>query len=353
VMPYIELAILRFINTILRMYIAIKPTIRKVEDLFHIKTGDGIKIALRAGEIAAYALAGAVGLVLVAFGLLALPFAALGGAIYGVIYAVTHAKEIFGTVKGAVSKAFHGAVDAVWSAIKAIPGLVGDAITAAIAFFINIPDALGSAVAAAVNLFDAGINALPDVIDAVVSTISDAIAAVPGAFNDVVSAIGSAFAQIPTLLADGVDFVTGLPAKFAEAGDQIINGLVEAIKSGAAKVITAVENLGKDTVKAAKKIFHISSPSREFYEIGTMNTEGLALGHEDGADRVKGSIDAIGDLPESSPIRRGGGAKNVIHAVFHITGGNAKENAQEIKRVLEDLFETHAIEVSGGTEATA
>jgi hypothetical protein len=350
VMPYIELAVLRFINVLLRMYVAARPTIRAVEKLFNITPGDGISIALQVGTVAAYALVAAIGVVIAAFALLALPFAVIGVAVYAVVKAVKKIPDAIAAVPGY----FHRAVSAIGDAFMAIPGLVSDAITAAIGFIKALPEAVADVIVAMVNIFDDGINALPDAVDAVVSTIADALNAIPGIVSDIVSDIGDAFAQIPTLLAEGVDFITGLPAKFGKVADDLIDGLVNGIKAGASKVIGAVENLGKDTVNAALKVFKIKSPSRAFFEMGTMNAEGLAQGHEDGAPRVRSSIDNMSQLPDSSPLRKGGkGGGGPVQFIFQIHGGDAKEIAREIRREVEDLLEDVNIELGTGSEATA
>jgi hypothetical protein len=351
-MPYVELAVLRFINTILRMYIAIKPTIRKVEELFHITPGQGIQTALTVGTVAAYAFAGAIGLVIAAFALVALPFIILGVAIYGVVKAIKKIPDAINAVPGL----FHRAVHAIGAAFAAVPGLIGDAISAGIDFIKGLPGAVADIIVDVVNIFDAGIKALPDAVDAVVSAVSDAIDALPGVFSDIVSSISDVFSQIPTLLADGVDFVTGLPDKFSKVADDLIDGLVNGIKSGSAKVVTAVQNLGKDAVGAAKKVFHIGSPSKIFHGIGQWNAEGLAEGHEDAAPRVKSSIDTMTELPKTSPLRAGSRGRfggGPVQFIFNITGGNAKEIASEVRREVENLLEDIAIELGAGAEATA
>jgi hypothetical protein len=346
-MPYIELAVLRFINTLLRLYIMAKPAVERVEKLFNIKPGDGIEVALKVGEFAAIMFAVALGGVIVAIGAVV----AVGYLIVVVFEAISDAIGAAVDWVKAIPKHFHQAVNGAKGAISSIPDMVSGAIDAAIAFVKNLPEAFADAIVAAVNVVDENVKAIPDEIDAVVSTVSGIVAAIPGYFEDAATGIGNAFSQIPDLLGDAISFVEGLPGKFAAIADDIIDGLVNGIKAGAGRVVDAVTNLGNDAIAAMRKAVGSHSPSTEFYDIGTDDGEGLALGHEDSAPRIKSSLDGMMELPSSSPMRAKAGGGAQIKMYFNISGPNAKENAKEVRREIEDLFEEAVIEVGGGLEA--
>lgn len=277
--PYVELFVLRFVNTLLRMYLTMKPTMDKISKALGIKPGNGIETALKAAGMAGTAFAVAVAVVIV-----------IAEALIDVFVGMVNTASMIGSAFSSVGSAVSNLASAGWADIK-------------------------------------------------------------GAINSV----GGAFDKIPTLFSAGIDYIEGLPAKFVAIGGALIDGLVNGILAGAQRAVAAITSVGSNVTAAAKASFGQHSPSRIFHEIGVQNTEGLALGHEAGAPRIKSSIENMSELPASSPMRGASGGKsgNVFHIEIHANGADGKKLAKTIRQELEDFFEDKAIELGTAPEATA
>lgn len=95
------------------------------------------------------------------------------------------------------------------------------------------------------------------------------------------------------------EFVQGMKDKFhekiedmKEAGKNLINGLIEGIKS--IPVVGTIVEVGENVVKGIKGVFKEHSPSRVFREIGQFATEGLALGFLDYEKEAVQSAEGVG-----------------------------------------------------------
>lgn len=90
--------------------------------------------------------------------------------------------------------------------------------------------------------------------------------------------------------------VSGFGSLLWNAGRDLINGLVDGIKSLASAPVDAVKNVGSNIVNGFKGLLGISSPSKVFRELGGYIGEGLALGIQDGK---KKATDALKDMSTS------------------------------------------------------
>lgn len=76
-----------------------------------------------------------------------------------------------------------------------------------------------------------------------------------------------------------------LPAKFTEFGINIVQGLINGIKSMGSAAWDAIKNLGGGIVGLFAKKIDSHSPSRVFVEFGDNITQGLAIGINQGQER--------------------------------------------------------------------
>lgn len=74
----------------------------------------------------------------------------------------------------------------------------------------------------------------------------------------------------------------------------IISGLINGIRNGIPKVVTAVFDLAKEILSSICEVLGIHSPSVEFQKIGEYTMEGFALGIANGASKVWEAIKGIG-----------------------------------------------------------
>ena len=88
-------------------------------------------------------------------------------------------------------------------------------------------------------------------------------------------------------------FMASLPARFAAFGSQIIQGLVNGIRSGTGAVVGAISNMASSAMAKAKSMFGIHSPSRVFRSYGDFITRGLDIGIDKGA---ASPVATVGDM---------------------------------------------------------
>lgn len=99
------------------------------------------------------------------------------------------------------------------------------------------------------------------------------------AFNTVINTIKNAAANFGSLLAN--------------AGKDLIQGLINGITGTAGKVFDAVKNIGEQAVNKLKGVLKIFSPSKVFAELGGNISLGLAQGITDNA---QSAVNATGDM---------------------------------------------------------
>lgn len=89
-------------------------------------------------------------------------------------------------------------------------------------------------------------------------------------------------------LADGFRTNTGpLLTAVGDLGTAIIDGLFNALKAGAGKVIDFVKGIGEQALAKFEKVLGIASPSKRFREAGQYITDGLVAGLMDGLGKVE------------------------------------------------------------------
>lgn len=86
---------------------------------------------------------------------------------------------------------------------------------------------------------------------------------------------------------DGLNYVLDLPARFYQAGVQMMDGLVNGITGRLAAVRDAIASAADESIGWFKEKLGIHSPSRVFMELGGYVSEGAALGIEGGAGRAR------------------------------------------------------------------
>lgn len=136
--PYIQLFIVKFINTLLKIGVFLKPAIDKVSELFGMEPSDTMETVMAAAEVAAIALAAAIGIVVVVIGAIVLAALSVGTAM---LNAWNLAKAAWDGIKSAIDTAKDkiaaidlaqigkDLVDGFINGIKAGAKAVGEAVT--------------------------------------------------------------------------------------------------------------------------------------------------------------------------------------------------------------------------------
>jgi TP901 family phage tail tape measure protein len=168
-------------------------------------------------------------------------------------------------------------------------------------------------------------------------------------------------------------FGIDMPAKFSEFGANILAGLVNGITSGLGAVKAAITGAADSTVGWFKEKLGIHSPSRVFGELGGFITQGAALGMEGEQGRISkaaaglaalavtsfgapgaalagatpfgapgASIDTRPALAARQAAGNSAGGASAAGAggdqyIFHITGNDPKEIANQVKTAIEKI----------------
>lgn len=175
-------------------------------------------------------------------------------------------------------------------------------------------------------------------------------------------------------------FGVDMPSKFSEFGANLIAGLVNGITGGLGAVQAAITNVASSTVGWFKEKLGIHSPSRVFGELGGFITQGAALGMEGEQGRIAKAAVGLATLAATSFAAPGvqaagmaaggpgasvdtrpalqarqasgnaaGGASPAGGSdqyVFHITGADPKEIANQVRQVIEQIERKKASRVS-------
>ncbi len=118
-------------------------------------------------------------------------------------------------------------------------------------------------------------------------TISNKVEAAKQALIDKWSAAKTAtvnkFNEIKTAITTAL---RELPSRMLQIGKDIVQGLINGIKSGVSGVTTAIGNMASSAIAKAKSVLDIRSPSRKMKKVGEQTAEGMAVGIKKGTKKV-------------------------------------------------------------------
>lgn len=171
----------------------------------------------------------------------------------------------------------------------------------------KLPDVLSTGIKVLRTVANGVLNSLPDIASAagqVCSRFLQTIASnLPSILSKGFEIIGKLVAGIIEKIPDVVATVPKIFSNFAEGfkgvdweslGKNIINGLVNGIKSGASSIIEAAKGAAQSAFDAAKEKLGIHSPSRVFRDkVGFMISAGIAEGITDGRSTVEKALNNV------------------------------------------------------------
>ncbi|MDK6519679.1 hypothetical protein QP149_26195, partial [Escherichia coli] len=79
-------------------------------------------------------------------------------------------------------------------------------------------------------------------------------------------------------ISSAVNAARSFGSALVSVGRQLIQGLVNGIKSMIGAAVSAVQGVASKVVSAAKSVLHIGSPSRLFRQYGRWVDQGLIIG---------------------------------------------------------------------------
>ncbi len=188
----------------------------------------------------------------------------------------------------------------------------------------------GAVSGAGKNIFNAVVNAIKALPSKLLGLAKNGISSFKGALA---GGAGLVRAAAQTILNGIVTVITSLPGKlvslatkavtsfkskftsidWGSVGSNIISGIVRGITASAGRIAEAAKNAAKNAFNKAKSFLGIHSPSKLFRDkIGSMISEGMALGIEENDAPIKAMAKLSDDLSSTADITTSATPKSVI-----------------------------------------
>ena len=158
----------------------------------------------------------------------------------------------------------------------------------------------------------------------------------------------AAWTGISSAVTGAVDSIAAIDLASVATG--LIDGFINGIKEGAAKVKSAVSDLGNMAKNGLERALDMHSPSKVFHTLGGYTAEGFQLGVEDGSADVERAVSQMVN-PEAGTVKGAGRAGGPITVNLTIHGVTDRNMTNEITRHVEKLFNDIALELGATPEA--
>lgn len=124
---------------------------------------------------------------------------------------------------------------------------------------------------------------------------------------------------------------------FGEIANQMIDGLVQGLMDGIARVKSAVMSVAKAAKDTFTSALKISSPSKVFEGFGQNISQGVSQGVDSGQSQVDGSIQNLVQTPESAGVTAGARQSiSVSIGDIHVDGGKAEGDPRQLAIAIRD-----------------
>lgn len=161
--------------------------------------------------------------------------------------------------------------------VRSIAGFVGRARVSLLAFISSVRNVATGVGIAMRSLAGFAIRALSSFVVAIRNGASNAVN------------------SLRSLVSRAVGALSSLPGRFTSLGVSIMRGLYNGIVSAAGSVLSFIRGLASEVAATFAEVLGIFSPSRVFRDLGEFIAEGLALGIEDGTNRVANAVTGLVD----------------------------------------------------------
>lgn len=164
-----------------------------------------------------------------------------------------------------------------------IPRIIQLGVDLLLGLMKGISDNVGKLTSAAVDLILAFIKAItdqiPKIIDAafkiIIAFVEGLTAAIENNTTDLITAMSNLVKAVVKAAKEG--FTTSIK-DFVSIGGDIVNGIIKGITDGVGALWDAAWNLGKKALGGLKKSIDSNSPSKEFGKLGEFASQGFAVG---------------------------------------------------------------------------
>ncbi|WP_059049066.1 phage tail tape measure protein [Paenibacillus senegalimassiliensis] len=184
-----------------------------------------------------------------------------------------------------------GIIDALPKLIEKVPEIIKTIIDVLVD---NLPLLITAAVKIVAQLAMAIITNLPTIIKAAIEIIWALVKGILGAVPDLIAVVPKLFTELWNAFKE---------SKWGQLGINLINGIIEGVKSAAKNLANSVVNAAKAALDGAKDFLGIHSPSRVMRDqVGKMIPAGMAEGIKDSAKQVNAAMDAMNRELVVSPV---------------------------------------------------
>lgn len=180
--------------------------------------------------------------------------------------------------------------------INAMPDLVGKAP-------ILIGQLVGGIISRLPQILQAGVQLLFALANGFISSVPRLIGAIPGMVGQIMNGF--------------------LSVNWGSVGLNIITGIATGIAGAAGRLVTAAVNAADNALNWVKRKLGIHSPSRVFRDqVGEMIGEGMAVGIDESASKVRKAAGRLTDILPSQDASYSVGVANASRGVNAVTSGN-------------------------------
>ena len=237
---------------------------------------------------------------------------------------VSNSISLWNNVVSAIKSAWSNIKSNVSSAVSAVISKVKTGFQNMLSNIKSVYSNIKSAISSAWDSIKSAISSkLSSILSAVRSKFQELVSAVREKMNNVLSTIKSIWGNIRS-------FLSGI--NLASIGRNIIQGLINGVKSMASSLVSSVKGVVGGAIQGAKNLLNINSPSRVFMEFGQFTGEGFAIGMKDTMRTVARASSAMvgASMPSLSPLEVATPASNAVYTpkvnVPEIDAGDSKES---------------------------
>ena len=193
-----------------------------------------------------------------------------------------------------------GYFSAIWETIKGIFSVVKDVLHGD---FSGAWEAIKGIVSQWTGYFSGVWNSIKTLFSGVAGFFKNIFSSAWNMIKSVFSNVGSFFSGVIGTIKNAF---TSLPSQMMSIGKNIIDGLINGIKSKVSGVVNAVKDIGSKITGKVKSILGIASPSRVMKAYGAYTSEGLAIGIKEkgklASDAMENVVDDVIDKTDQSSL---------------------------------------------------
>lgn len=115
------------------------------------------------------------------------------------------------------------------------------------------------------------------------SYITSTIESIKSTFSGWINSAKNAVTSVKNTV---INTLKALPAQMVQVGKDIVQGLINGIKSSVSGVTSAISDMASSAIAKAKSVLDIRSPSRKMKKLGEQTAQGMAVGIKKGTKKV-------------------------------------------------------------------